>query len=390
MRKKILFVVQRYGEDVNGGAEYHCRVLAEHLLELYDVDVVTSCARNYTPWDNFYKPGKEKINGINVIRFPVERIRNVARLQKLTAEINKGNIDKETEWIEEIGPFCPKLIKYIQLYSDGYKAVIFFSYDFYTTVIGLNTGLKNSILIPTAHDTPAIYKTIYRKMLQKPQAILYNSIEEREFLMREFNTKEKISRLTCVGIDIPELSDWSMPERFKKYDNYIIYVGRISDGKNFNQLNQYFIEYKKRKPSNLKLLVIGRCDEGIRIEYSSDIIYLGFVSEDEKARLMRNAKLLVLPSKYESLSLVILESMAVKRPVLVNEECNVLKGQCIRSNAGLYYSGYIEFEYALEYILNNDDMYKEMCENGFRFVKENYNWEDVVKNVSSLIEELND
>ena len=67
MRKKILFVVQRYGEDVNGGAEYHCRVLAEHLLELYDVDVVTSCARNYTPWDNFYKPGKEKINGINVI-----------------------------------------------------------------------------------------------------------------------------------------------------------------------------------------------------------------------------------------------------------------------------------------------------------------------------------
>ena len=74
--KKIAFVVQRYGIDVNGGAEYHCRVLAEHMLQKYDVDVITSCANSYTPWDNYYDEGIEKINGINVNKTIIEAYKN--------------------------------------------------------------------------------------------------------------------------------------------------------------------------------------------------------------------------------------------------------------------------------------------------------------------------
>lgn len=386
--KKIAFVIQRYGLDVNGGAEYECRVLAEHLTSLYDVDIFTSCARIYNPWDNYYKTGIEIINNVTVLRFPVEKKRDLERLSYLTKEIDNGHTEKEREWIEEMGPYCPQLINHIQKYSDKYKAVIFFSYDFYTTVIGLETGIKNAVLVPTAHDAPGIYHNIYRKALRRPKAILYNSIEERDFLIRHFHTGDKISRLTCVGINIPESEDWDMPERFKQYDNYIIYVGRVSYGKNFPQLNRYFIEYKERNPSDLKLLVAGRIDNYLTIQNYSDIVYLGFVSEEEKMKLMKNAKFLILPSEWESLSLVILESMAVKRPVLVNGECAVLKGQCIRSNAGLYYTNYLEFEYTMNYILNHKDEYNEMCENGFDFVKKNYDWNVVVHNVSSLIEEI--
>ena len=68
---KIAFVVHRYGLDVNGGAEYHCRVLAEHMTSRYEVDVLTSCAQNSLPWDNAYRAGMEKINQVNVYRFPV-------------------------------------------------------------------------------------------------------------------------------------------------------------------------------------------------------------------------------------------------------------------------------------------------------------------------------
>jgi glycosyltransferase involved in cell wall biosynthesis len=96
-----------------------------------------------------------------------------------------------------------------------------------------------------------------------------------------------------------------------------------------------------------------------------------------------------MPSEYESLSLVILESMMAKRPVLVNGNCAVLKGQCIRSNAGLYYTDYFEFEYGLNYILSNNEVYRQMCENGYEFVKRVYNWDNVVDDVSGLIEELN-
>ena len=97
---------------------------------------------------------------------------------------------------------------------------------------------------------------------------------------------------------------------------------------------------------------------------------------------------MVMPSIYESLSLVILESMAVKRPVLVNGNCAVLKGQCIRSNAGLYYTDYFEFEAALDYMLHQQDAYEQMCENGRRFVERNYSWDKVTADVCSLIEEI--
>ncbi|MGN0155977.1 MAG: glycosyltransferase, partial [Lachnospiraceae bacterium] len=90
----------------------------------------------------------------------------------------------------------------------------------------------------------------------------------------------------------------------------------------------------------------------------------------------------------ESLSLVILESMALKRPILVNGNCAVLKGQCIRSNAGLYYENYYEFEAALNYILSNKEAYREMCQNGYNFVKDNYSWDTIVENVYELTESI--
>ena len=138
------------------------------------------------------------------------------------------------------------------------------------------------------------------------------------------------------------------------------------------------------------MVVVGKVDEGVKIRHSKDIIYVGFVTEEEKGAILQNAKFLVMPSKYESLSLVILESMAAGRPVLVNGRCEVLKGQCIRSNAGLYYTNYFEFEAAINDILNNDEADQQMCENGRHFVKNTYDWNKIVMEIGSLIEEIED
>lgn len=386
---KIAFVVHRYGLDVNGGAEYHCRVLAEHMTSRYEVDVLTSCARNSLPWDNAYHAGMEKINQVNVYRFPVERTRDDILFEELSKKVGKGEKDIEEEWISQVGPCCPSFVPFLEENADKYEAVIFLTYAFYFTVKGMGLQLKNSILLPTAHDDASIRLPIYREVFRAPGAFLYNSVEEREFILKNFHTEAKPSRLTCVGIDTPEAEAYLLPDLLKPYkENYIIYVGRVSNGKNFSELNRDFIEYKRRHPSSLKLVVIGRTDDKMTLTYSEDIIYAGFVTEEEKTAALANAKLLVMPSLYESLSLVILESMAVKRPVLVNGKCAVLKGQCIRSNAGLYYTDYFEFEAALDYMLSNKEAYQQMCHNGYRFVKENYSWDKVAADVSSLIEEM--
>ena len=390
MRKdRIAFVVQRYGSNINGGAEFHCKALAEHMTEAYQVDVLTSCACGYTPWDNYFDEGTEIINGVQVRRFSVDKIRNPVCFRELTEKIQLNDISVEEDWISEVGPYCPSFLEYLERHSFDYKAIIFFTYAYYLTFVGLKLNLPNTILIPNAHDEPNIYRTVYRKVFQCAKAYLYNTVEERQFLYDHYNTQLKPSRLICAGIDIPRDVREKLPETLKEFrENYIVYVGRVSNGKNFRELNRFFIEYKYRNPSLLKLVVVGKVDEGMEIINSKEIIYTGFVTEEEKNAIIQNAKFLVMPSKYESLSLVILESMAAKRPVLVNGKCEVLKGQCIRSNAGLYYTNFFEFESTINYILNNKGAYYQMCENGHQFVKNTYDWNQIIKNVKSLIEEI--
>src|SRR6185503_10834659 len=75
-RVRLCFVVQRYGLEATGGAETHCRWLAERLARSHEVQVVTTCALEYNEWRNHYPPGASTLEGIRVTRHPVERPRD--------------------------------------------------------------------------------------------------------------------------------------------------------------------------------------------------------------------------------------------------------------------------------------------------------------------------
>ena len=382
MKKKILFVVQRYGLEVNGGAELHCRQLAERLKDEYDVSVLTTCAIDYVTWKNEYKEGIEHINGVKVIRKKVDFERNQKKFNKISEKLNneKDNINLGIEWQEAQGPHSSELIKYLEDHKDDYDVIIFLTYLYYTTYFGLKVAPEKSILIPTAHDEPPIYYSIFNETFNLPKAILYSTTTERDFVNKRFKNDYIESDIVGLGVDINEnAQDIDLEKTFDIKDDYVVYIGRIDESKGCKEMFEYFLEYKKIYNSNLKLVLAGK--SAMEIPRNKDIVTLGFVSEDEKVNLIRKSKLLILPSKFESLSLSTLEAMYLKVPVLLNGKCEVLKQHAILSNGGLYYENKWEFIETLDYLIRNSKIAERMGENGRKYVDVNYKWNIIIKKI---------
>lgn len=387
MAGKIAIINQRYGLEVNGGSELYSRQIAERLAEKYEVEVLTSCALDYERWANHYKEGEETINNVVVRRFRTEHERKQAKFSALDREmhINRNVTEEQSEqWIDEMGPYCPRLIEYIKEHKEEYCVFIVVTYLYYTAVRSIPEVADKAIFIPTAHKEPYINFKMYKKIFEMPKAYVFLTDEERELVSSRFNIEDKPYDVMGVGVDVPKNVD---SEAFKiKYgiENYIIYVGRIDLGKDCPRMFEYFMEYKKRNNGTLKLVLMGK--SVIDIPKHPDIINLGFVSDEDKFNGIKGAKALVLPSKYESLSISVLEAMRLSVPVVVNGRCDVLRGHCTKSNGGLYYNNFFEFEGVVNYLLSNEEAYQKMQENAVHYVNTYFDWKIIMEKFDRMIE----
>lgn len=389
---KICIVVQRYGIEVNGGAELHSMQLAEHLLPFCErIDVLTSKAIDYMTWKNEYTSNEEVINGINVKRFDVVRERNQKVFDEINGRFMNGRLktSEEEEWLIKQGPYVPSLVDYLEKHQYDYDVVVFFGYLYYPSVMGIRKVTNKIVMLPLAHDEPFLKMKIFDPIFTKPDAFFFNTEEERNLVVKKYHNDDIAYNYGGVGVDLPESID---AERFKKkydLDDYIVYVGRIDEGKNCPQLFNYFIEYKKRNPeSKLKLVLMGK--PVIPIPKRDDIVSLGFVIDEDKFDGIKGARALVLPSEFESLSMVVLEAMSVRTTVLVNGKCPVLRGHVIKSNGAFYYDNYFEFEGQLNYLYSNEDVVEKMKDNAIKYVEENYRWDIITKKFLKLIEDIKD
>lgn len=386
MKKKICFVVQRYGLEVNGGAELLARQLAELMLPLYNVEVLTTKAIDYMSWKDEYTRDTEIINDVTVRRFSVDR----PRIQKEFDEINglflRGGLkeNQEQDWLEKQGPFVPSLIDYIREKKEDYSVFIFFTYLYYTTVMGVKEVKEKSIVLPLAHDEPFLRMKIFDSVFLQPRAFFFNTDEERALVRKKYNNYHIPFKYGGAGVEIPDNVSGNKFKQKYRLESYIIYVGRIDEGKNCDELFEFFMKYKRLHPGEIKLVLLGKAV--INIPKREDIISLGFVSEEDKFNGIAGAEFLVLPSKFESLSIVVLEAFSLGIPVLVNGKCQVLKGHCVKSKGGFYYKEFPGFESRMLQLLNSKKLRAEMGERGKKYVEENFRWDLIRKKFSSLIE----
>lgn len=386
---RLALVVQRYGEDVNGGAEYHCRLVAEHLAKHHRVEVLTSCAKDYITWRNELPAELSSVNGVPVRRFKVKRPRDTDRFGRISHKVFRAphREQDELQWLEEQGPYSPQLLRFLRRNRAQYDYFVFFSYRYYHSYHGVSALADRSLLVPTAENDEVVHLKIFKPFFHRPRAIVFNSIEEREMIWSVAESSDLKGDVVGVGTEVPPRPS---PEVFRRRHNvpgrYAIFIGRVDENKGCRQLFHFFRRFKEETRSQLGLVLVGGRTMEV-LEHPS-IYYAGFLPEEEKWSALAGAEFLIMPSQLESLSMVTLEAWAVGKPVLANGLCEVLRGQCQRSNAGLYYTSYYEFREAIELLEEDRHLREGLGQNGERFFHENYRWEVIEEKYNRLLATL--
>ena len=372
---RVAVVVQRYGADISGGAELHARYVAEHLAKHAQVEVLTTCARDYVSWRNEFAPGSEQVHGIPVHRFRVSQERTEVEFGRRSAQVfdQRHSLSAELAWLESEGPVCPDLIKQLEAWRTRFDFVLLFSARYYHAYHGARAVPERAILVPTAEREPSLGLSMFGPIFRGVRAIMYNSPEERA-LINSLSANDHVPGVVVgIGSEIPEQAD---PDRarqaFSLRNPYVIYVGRIDANKGCGELFDHFIRFVKTSAQLVDLVLIGT--PAMVIPDHPRIRHLGYVSDREKFDAIAAASVLVMPSYYESLSMVALEAWALGRPVLANARCDVLLGQCLRSNAGLYYENANDFAGALHRLLQDEDLSRRLGRNGREYYMRHYAW----------------
>ena len=385
---KLAVVVQRYGADLNGGAELHARYVAEHLAPHADVEVLTTSTTDYITWKNDLTPGIEQVNGIPVCRFPVSRERDPDDFGRRSEHVfgEEHSIGSELAWLRSEGPTSPALVKHLRRHGHEYDFCVFFSYRYYHAYHGARVTPDQAVLVPTAERDPALGLEIFGPAFRGVRALMYNSHEERALIQGVSGNERVPGVVVGIGSEVP--SD-PQPDRFRQRTGLqgptLIYVGRIDENKGCKELFDFFQRYARIDPA-LTLVLIG--NPIMAIPEHPRIRHLGFVSDEEKFDAMAAAELLVIPSYYESLSMVTLEAWALGRPVLANGKCDVLCGQCVRSNAGLYYGNYEEFAESLPTILTQRRLREALGANGRIYFNRHYTWPTIERKYLDMFDRL--
>ena len=349
-RPRVAVVVQRFGEQLVGGAESHARQVALRLAEFADVKVLTTCAKDHLTWENALSAGESRDGPLEVHRFPAEQARRMVAFNRLSdARLNEAqDFTSEEHWIAEQGPLVPSLLEHLARHKQDYDAVLFFTYLYAPTAWGVPIVADRALVVPTAHDEPPLRFEAFADVFQRPRALLCNTPEEAALIKNRFAASVR-TRVVGVGVEPPPTDPGRFRARFGLQGDYLLYVGRLEAGKGLRELLRFHRKLVRRDAGAPWLVFAGAGDLTIA---GPKVRVLGRVSEEDKWDALAGAVAAVVPSRYESLSLLALEAFAVGTPVIGNALSEVVSGHVARSGAGATYTSADGFLDAVEQVLD--------------------------------------
>jgi glycosyltransferase involved in cell wall biosynthesis len=385
-RPEVAFVVQRYGEGIAGGSESLARAVAERLAGDHRITVLTTCARDYVTWRNELPAGRTRLGGVDVVRFPVAEERDLADFNAFAEPLyaRERSREEELEFLRRQGPQCPGLVEALRRGRDRFAAVVFFTYLYSPTYWGLQAAPERSALVPTTHDEPPLRFGIYREVFSLPRSFGFLTPAEEALVRARFPIGERRGFLVGMGVDVPSPPDvGAFRARHGLERPYVLYAGRIDAGKGCAEMLEHHLRYRRERGGGADLVLIGRL--AMPLPDDDAVRYLGFLPEEEKAAAMAGARAVVCPSPYESLSIVLLEGLALGTPALASARSPVLEEHCRRSNAGLFYADGDEYVEAVDLLVRDAALREALGENGRAYVRAEHRWAVVLDRWRALL-----
>ena len=378
---RIAFVAPRFAEGAAiGGAETLLRSLAACLARAgVSVSFLTTCARNHFTWQNEVEPGTRRIGDLDVTFFPVDQDRDIASFLRIQDAICRGirvPAEEEDLWLAN-SVNSAALCEHLRAHDDDYDRVVVGPYLFGLTYAVARLHPQKAILVPCLHDEPFARVSRIGDMFREVGRIMFNTEPERDLGVRLYDLDPSRCHVVGIGLDDFTSDPRAFAERRGIEAPYVVYCGRREPLKGTPLLVDYIAAFRARTGVDVKLVLTGSGPVDLPPDLAPHVIDAGFVSEAEKHDAMAGAVTFCHPSVNESLSIVLLESWLARTPALVHAGSAVMQHQCRRSNGGLWFRTYPEFEEALQLLLRNPGLRERMGKMGRDYVLTEYSWERI-------------
>jgi glycosyltransferase involved in cell wall biosynthesis len=389
--KRFAFVVPRFGPGC-GGAE---TLVAEIAVRLKargdDITILTTCAKDNRTWENAWPEGMTEEFGLKVYRYGVDaRDLNIWIPHQINIHegINPG-LNAQLDWLEH-SVNSSGLYQHIATRQEEYDALFFAPYLFGTTFWGSLINPDKSILIPCLHDENYSYLESMKAMFGLVRGCVFNARAEMELAERLFGKIR--GGVVGMGFEVPQRE--AATPYLEAGTRYILYLGRKETGKNGHKLIDNFITAKEQGliDSDIKLVFCGggSFDDLLRpgVLSRGDIVDIGYLSEQDKHRLLSHAIALVQPSRNESFSIVLMEAWLAGVPVVVDALCPVTREHAIDAEGGLYYADPEEFGLVINKLASTPMLRQQLGESGREYVRSVYDWNRVLERFDTVVRDI--
>lgn len=376
----------RYGDEVVGGSEAVMREAAEGLAGRgWDVEILTTCARDHYTWANAYPEGVTRRGDVTVRRFPtvppaIEERDLFGRRILLGLPLS---YDDQCRWINATLR-VPGLFKYLVAHAGEYDVLILSPYLSWITVACVDVAPERTVLMPCLHDERYAYLEIFRALLAKPACLWFLSEPERD--LAAGLGALGVQTVTGAGVTVPASYDpESFRRRYRLDRPFVLYAGRREPEKGWDALLAGFELAVGTYGLAMDLVSIGAGEPMVPPSIAHRVRDLGFVTEADRNNAFAAAQAYLQPSANESFSRTVMEAWLAGTPVIASSRGAVVRWHCERSRGGLVYGDDLELAQCLMLVAEAPQAARELAARGRAYVLEHYPWDRVLDRMEDAL-----